>query len=129
MKLTHLLSRLVACKIGQEDNRGANASLNSICLLFKRRLFRDGAGSSRFRFSRFYFRHCIRHPDEISHNLVLWGPTEGRRSRGAPRRTFIDNLLEDTGLNNTNELQMAMTGRANWRSYIDDIGRPDGRRN
>ena len=71
--------------------------------------------------------HCIRHPEEISHNLVLWEPTEGRRSRGAPRRTFIDNLLEDTGLNNTNELRMAMRDRANWRSCIDDIGRPDGR--
>ena len=71
--------------------------------------------------------HCIRHPEEISHKLVLWEPTEGRRSRGAPRRTFIDNLLEDTGLNNTNELRMVMDDRTKWRSCIEDIGRPDGR--
>ena len=66
--------------------------------------------------------HCIRHPEEISHKLVLWEATEGSRSRGAPRRTFIDNLLEDTGLTNTNELRMAMGDRTYWRSFINDAG-------
>ena len=52
--------------------------------------------------------HCIRHDDEIAAKLVLWVPTDGKRSRGRPAITFIDNLLNDTGLDNIEELQMVI---------------------
>ena len=55
--------------------------------------------------------HCIRHPEEIAHHLVLWEPSEGRRKRGKPRMTYIDNLLLDDDAHNTAELRMAMLER------------------
>ena len=59
--------------------------------------------------------HCVRHPEEMAHNLVMWKPTEGRRNRGARRKTYVDNLLEDTGLNNIEELRTLMGNREGWR--------------
>ena len=71
--------------------------------------------------------HCVRHPEEMAQNLVLWEPTEGRRNRGARRKPYIDNLLEDTGLNNINELRTLKSNRASCKVCVEDIGRPDGR--
>ena len=45
--------------------------------------------------------HCIRHKEEIASDLVLWESSEGRASRGRRRRNFVDNLLEDTGMDNS----------------------------
>ena len=36
--------------------------------------------------------HCIRHTEEMAHNLVLWEPTEGKRKRGKPKTLYIDTL-------------------------------------
>ena len=68
--------------------------------------------------------HCVRHSEEEASKLVLWQPTEGR-----PRRvTYIDNLLQDTGMENTQELRTSMEDRESWRMRVEeDVGRPDGR--
>jgi len=42
--------------------------------------------------------HCVRHPEEVASNLVLWVPDKGSRGRGRPTDTFIDTLTRDTGL-------------------------------
>ena len=55
--------------------------------------------------------HCIRHSEEIAHQLVLWEPTEGKRSRGRRKINYIDNLLNDADANNTSELRMVMAER------------------
>ena len=68
--------------------------------------------------------HCIRHTEEIAHHLVLWEPTEGRRNRGKPKMTYIDNLLLDADAHNTYELRMAMLERDGWRAIVDHAGRP-----
>ena len=52
--------------------------------------------------------HCVRHDEEVASKLVLWEPTEGRRSRGRQKITFIDNLLEDASVSNTTELRTLM---------------------
>ena len=37
------------------------------------------------------------------------------RGRGRPRATFVDNLLIDTGVENTSELETLMLDRMVWR--------------
>ena len=71
--------------------------------------------------------HCIRHREEVAQQLVLWNPTDGKRSRGRPATTFIDTLLEDSGLNNIQELRMVMEDRDSWAEHVENAGRPDGR--
>ena len=63
--------------------------------------------------------HCIRHKEEIAHDLIA--------NRGRRHKCFIDNLLEDTGMDNKTELRTNDGGqgpaekscdvnRATWRS-------------
>ena len=42
--------------------------------------------------------HCLRHNDNITHNLILWEPKFCRRNRGRKKYSYIDNLKEDTDL-------------------------------
>ena len=63
--------------------------------------------------------HLERHDDLIAHNLVLWEPTQGHRSRGRPTLTYIDVLRRDIGLNNLGEIKGLMNDRLLWRRIID----------
>ena len=71
--------------------------------------------------------HCWRHPEEMANILVLWEPLEGTRNRGQQKTTFIDNLLQDTGLENSLELKSIMEDRLEWKRVVASAGRPDGR--
>ena len=71
--------------------------------------------------------HCVRHPEEMAHKLVLWEPTEGKRNRGRRSTTYIDNLLHDSDANNTTEMRRIMEDRNEWRELVDHAGCPDGR--
>ena len=71
--------------------------------------------------------HCIRHEEEKASKLVLWEPIEGTRNRGVQPAPYIDNLLRDTGAENTRELRSLMEDRTDWRRAIASAGRPDGR--
>ena len=71
--------------------------------------------------------HCWRHPEELANKLVLWEPLEGTRKRGQQKTTFIDNLLQDTGLENTLELKSFMEDRLEWKGIVASAGRPGGR--
>ena len=72
--------------------------------------------------------HLIRHNEEIGNKLVLWQPTDCRLSRGRKKKTYIDNLLDDTATENVNELANLMKDRAGWRDRVNDsLGRPGGR--
>ena len=44
--------------------------------------------------------HCSQSKDELAHQLLLWEPTHGKRTCGRPRRTFIDQLVDDTEVQN-----------------------------
>ena len=37
--------------------------------------------------------HCFRHPELPAHDVLLWRPTHGRRSRERPVATYTTNLL------------------------------------
>ena len=59
--------------------------------------------------------HCVRHKEEEASKLVLWQPVQGKRKRGRRAVTYIDTLIEDTGLGSINELKTAMLDREGWR--------------
>ena len=59
--------------------------------------------------------HCWRSKDELAHQLLLWEPTHGKR----PRRTFIDQLVDDTELYKE-DLANAMNDREYWKSKVVD---------
>lgn len=64
--------------------------------------------------------HCWRSKEELAHQLLLWEPTHGKRSRGRPRRTYVDQLMDDTGLRKE-ELPKAMEDRDYWKDKVMDI--------
>ena len=72
--------------------------------------------------------HCIRHPEEIASDLILWQPLEGRASRGRKTKTYVDTLLEDTEIDNVGELKTQMLDRSVWMNHVEAVVRPGGRR-
>ena len=54
--------------------------------------------------------NCCRSNDELASDLLLWNPKHGMRSRSRPRKSYIDQLKEDTMLN-IEELPTAMNDR------------------
>ena len=54
--------------------------------------------------------HCWRNKDELASDLLLWNPKNSKRSRGRPRKSYIDQLIEDTMLK-IEELPTAMNDR------------------
>ena len=54
--------------------------------------------------------HFWRNKDEIIEQLLLGQPTDGNRPRGSPAMTYVDQLVNDTGLREE-DLQTAMEER------------------
>ena len=71
--------------------------------------------------------HCVRHQEEIASDLVLWQPVDGRTSRGRPKMTFIKVLLNNTGLETTQELKTCMMNRAQRNNIAEALVRSDDR--
>ena len=61
--------------------------------------------------------HCWRSKDELASDLLLWIPKHGKRSRGRPRKSYIDQLKEDTMLK-IEELPTAMNDRNEWKLRV-----------
>ena len=55
--------------------------------------------------------HCARHTEEIQNKLVLWEPTNGIANRGGRQISYIENLMNDTGVDNIKELMAIMSHR------------------
>ena len=70
--------------------------------------------------------HCARHSDEVAHDVLLWQPQLGMK-RGRPKKTFVDCLLEDAGVENHRELSMLMKDRDQWKSRVMAKERPISR--
>ena len=73
--------------------------------------------------------HCFRHEEEIANKLVLWQPNDGRARRGRQKTTYLDVLLQDTGVANLSELKTIMLDRVNWKKRVQNVVRPGGRPN
>ena len=70
---------------------------------------------------------CVRHDDEVANKHVLWQPRDWHANRGRQKITYVDNLLQDTGLENTNELQTVMVDRGCWKGCVFNAGRLERR--
>ena len=68
----------------------------------------DTIKERRLRFSG----HCRRREEEVIHKLLLWEPSHGRRGRGRPLRTYINQLCDDTGLGKRRSWEG--NGRQSW---------------
>ena len=62
--------------------------------------------------------HCKRAKERTVSELVTWRPTQGRRTKGRPRKTYVDLLQEDTGLT-PKEIDTTMQDRRVWRAIIN----------
>ena len=62
--------------------------------------------------------HCVRHPEELASNLILWQPSLGRAKRGRKRTTYVDNLLQDTNMQRVEELRSLMIDRETWKIIV-----------
>ena len=45
------------------------------------------------------YQGCIRHPELLASDLVLWEPVHGRAQQGRPRQSFLSMLLKEVGTN------------------------------
>ena len=64
--------------------------------------------------------HWHRRTDQIISKVLLWQPKQGKRMRGRPYLTYIDQLCKDTGLN-VNELSKAMSDRDKWKVIVESV--------
>ena len=64
--------------------------------------------------------HCWRSREEVVHQLILWAQSHGKRSRGRPPTTYIDQLTDDTGMERE-ELGTAMGDRNVWKEVVMDV--------
>ena len=67
--------------------------------------------------------HCSRSKDQVVADLVLWKPSQGKRSKGRPIKTYLDLLCEDTGLM-CEDLESCMQERTTWRAIADVRWKP-----
>ena len=78
-------------------------------------LITDVIASRRMRISG----HCLRHNDEIAHNLILWEPKFGRSNRGRQQYSYIDKLKEDTDLKDIYEIRKVMIVRGRLHGEVE----------
>ena len=69
--------------------------------------------TQRMRFSG----HVWRNKDELASDVLLWQPTHGRQDPGRPKRTFIDQLADDTRCK-AQEFMNAMNNKEDWRKRV-----------
>ena len=58
--------------------------------------------------------HCIRHNKEAAHNIIFWEPKR-KRKQGRSAVTLVDNLKEDTDLEEIDEIRNVMMMRDVWK--------------
>ena len=68
--------------------------------------------------------HCFRHPELPAHDVLLWQPTHGRRSRGRPAASFTKLMLKDTNTETVEEVQQLLGDRYLWRRISGARPRP-----
>ena len=54
---------------------------------------------------------------ELAGDVLLWQPKHGKQSAGRPKKTYIDQLISDTGCS-YQELPAAMGDRDEWRKRV-----------
>ena len=63
--------------------------------------------------------HCWRSKQELASDVLLWQPSHGRQAPGRPKKTYVDQLTDDTGCR-IEELPNAMNDRSSWKKRVID---------
>ena len=61
--------------------------------------------------------HCFRSKMEVINQLILWEPKQGKRKIGRPRKTYINQIEEDTGIPR-GQLANVMEDREQWKAIV-----------
>ena len=64
--------------------------------------------------------HCFRSKGELVSDVLLWQPIHGNQSVGAPRRTYVKQLIDDSSCD-LEDLPVAMTNRETWRELVNSV--------
>eukprot|EP00795_Rhopilema_esculentum_P010041 gene10041-18679_t len=64
--------------------------------------------------------HCWRRKDKLISKLLLWQPTQSQQKPGRPCITYMDQLLNDTGLD-CNNIKRVMENREEWKKLVKDV--------
>ena len=64
--------------------------------------------------------HSRRSRNEVIHQVLLWESSHGRRKRGRPARTYINQIVDDTGIKRE-DLANAMEDRDVWREIVRNV--------
>ena len=67
-----------------------------------------------------YIGHVWRKTDETAQKLLLWEPMQGKRKRGRPRYSYVDQLRDNTGFEKKH-LMEKMQNRKEWRSLVQYV--------
>ena len=67
-----------------------------------------------------FIGHVWRRQEETLHQLLLWEPKYGKRSRGRPHATFMEQVYRDTNLRKE-DLMTAMQDRVEWRKIVKGV--------
>ena len=62
--------------------------------------------------------HCFRSENEIISGVLMWMPAHGFKKRGRPKRNYIKQLTDDTGLT-VEEAKTAMKDRNIWKKIVE----------
>ena len=71
--------------------------------------------------------HCIRHKEEMDHNIIRWTPTRGKRRIVRQQFTFIGDLTLQTELEDIGEIGYVIIDRGEWKK-LSTLGRARARR-
>ena len=52
--------------------------------------------------------HCIRNPEQLAHQLILWEPSQGKANVSHRRLNYIDILSKNSGLLDNQEIRTRM---------------------
>ncbi|CAM1311015.1 Uncharacterised protein r2_g2141 [Pycnogonum litorale] len=63
--------------------------------------------------------HCWRSKEELVGDILLWKTSHGKQSAGRPKKTYIDQMMDDTGCR-LEELPNAMEDRERWKKHVMD---------
>ena len=61
--------------------------------------------------------HCWRSKEELAGDVLIWKPTQRHQPRGRPKKTKIDQLMDDTGCR-LEELPIAMEDKEGWKECV-----------
>ena len=68
-----------------------------------------------------YAGHLLRDSRGLSHLQILEDYVEGKRKVGRPRRTWMKDIIEWTGLGDYGKVKRAAEERRSWRLIVVDL--------